>query len=103
MKNKGLSLTRPSAHHLTLIAALLSMIGPFSIDTYLPSFPDIELEFSISRAVLSQSLAVYLLAFAFSTPVLGTTGRSLWPSPGDIVQHDALHAGLCWLCAGKQR
>lgn len=81
MKNKGLSLTRPSAHHLTLIAALLSMIGPFSIDTYLPSFPDIELEFSISRAVLSQSLAVYLLAFALSTlfwgPLADRYGRRL--------------------------
>jgi len=43
------------------------MIGPFSIDAYLPSFPDIELEFGISRAVLSQSLAVYLMAFAIST------------------------------------
>jgi DHA1 family bicyclomycin/chloramphenicol resistance-like MFS transporter len=63
------------------MAALLSMIGPFSIDTYLPSFPDIELEFSISRAVLSQSMAVYLLAFAVSTlfwgPLADRYGRRL--------------------------
>ena len=81
MKNRGLSLIRPSTHHLTLMAALLSMIGPFTIDTYLPSFPDIELEFNISRAVLSQSLAVYLLAFAFSTlfwgPLADRYGRRL--------------------------
>ena len=81
MKNKGLSLTRPSTHHLTLMAALLSMIGPFSIDTYLPSFPDIEFEFSISRAVLSQSMAVYLFAFAVSTlfwgPLADRYGRRL--------------------------
>jgi DHA1 family bicyclomycin/chloramphenicol resistance-like MFS transporter len=43
------------------------MIAPFSINTYLPSFPDIELEFGINRVVLSQSLAVYLAAFALST------------------------------------
>jgi len=56
---------------LTLIVALTSMIGPFTIDTYLPSFPDIETEFAISRALLTQSLASYLIAFAVSTLVLG--------------------------------
>ncbi len=63
--------TRTPARHLTLIIALLTMIGPFSIDTYLPSFPDIELEFGISRELLSQSLAFYLLAFAGFTLVWG--------------------------------
>ncbi len=81
MKGKGISLTKPGTRHLTLIAALLSMLGPFSIDTYLPSFPDIETEFGISRAMLSQSLSVYLLAFAFSTlfwgPVADRFGRRL--------------------------
>jgi len=73
------NLNRPGTHHLTLIAALLSMLGPFSIDAYLPSFPAIELEFGISRAMLSQSLGIYLLAFAFSTlfwgPVADRVGR----------------------------
>ena len=81
MTGKGISLTKPGTRHLTLIAALLSMLGPFSIDTYLPSFPDIESEFGISRAMLSQSLSVYLLAFAFSTlfwgPVADRYGRRL--------------------------
>ena len=57
--------------HLTFIVALLTMIGPFTIDTYLPSFPAIEAEFSVSRALLSQSLAFYLAAFAISTLVWG--------------------------------
>ncbi len=47
------------------------MIGPFTIDTYLPSFPAIEAEFDVSRALLSQSLAFYLAAFAVSTLVWG--------------------------------
>lgn len=54
-----------------MIAALLAMIGPFTIDAYLPSFPDIEMEFGVSRAVLLQSLGVYLLAIAISTLVWG--------------------------------
>jgi DHA1 family bicyclomycin/chloramphenicol resistance-like MFS transporter len=47
--------------------ALRTSIGPLTIDTYLPSFPAIEAEFSVSRALLSQSLAFYLAAFAIST------------------------------------
>ena len=50
---------------------MLSMIGPFSIDAYLPSFPSIEASFEISRAMLSQSMSVYLIAFALSTLVWG--------------------------------
>ena len=67
--------------HLTLIVALLTMIGPFTIDTYLPSFPAIEAEFDISRALLSQSLGFYLAAFAVSTlfwgPLSDRLGRRL--------------------------
>jgi DHA1 family bicyclomycin/chloramphenicol resistance-like MFS transporter len=81
MKNKRISLSKPGTRHLTVIAALLAMIGPFSIDAYLPSFPDIEMEFGVSRAVLSQSLAIYLMAFAASTlfwgPLADRYGRRL--------------------------
>jgi len=61
----------PSPKGLTLVVALLSMIGPFTIDTYLPAFPAIEAEFNVSRALLSQSMALYLAAFAISTLVGG--------------------------------
>lgn len=66
-------------YYLTLVAAMLSMIGPFSIDAYLPSFPAIEAEFNINRALLSQSMTVYLVAFAISTlawgPISDRIGR----------------------------
>lgn len=81
MTEKGISLTKPGTGHLTIIAALLAMIGPFSIDAYLPSFPAIEMEFGVSRTMLSQSLGVYLLAFAISTlfwgPLADRFGRRL--------------------------
>ncbi len=56
-----------SSAWLIITIALLSMIGPFSIDTYLPSFPTIERDFQIDRALLSQSLGFYLAASAIST------------------------------------
>jgi len=81
MTSKDISLPRPGGRRLTVFAALLSMVAPFSINTYLPSFPDIEMEFGISRAMLSQSLAIYLLAFAISTlfwgPLSDRFGRRL--------------------------
>ncbi|MDH3335285.1 MAG: multidrug effflux MFS transporter [Rhodospirillaceae bacterium] len=65
----GENKTKPGSVNggLTIIAALLSMVGPFTIDTYLPSFPDIEIDFGVNRAVLSQSLGVYLAAVAITT------------------------------------
>ena len=60
-----------SSGWLIITIALLSMVGPFSIDTYLPSFPDIEHDFRINRALLSQSLGFYLAAAAVSTLLWG--------------------------------
>lgn len=59
--------TSPPPKGLTFIVAMLTMIGPFTIDTYLPAFPAIEDYYGVGRAMLSHSVAVYLLAFAFAT------------------------------------
>lgn len=50
---------------------MMSMIGPFTIDTYLPSFPDIAAEFGIGLGAMAQTLSVYMVAFAASTLVWG--------------------------------
>ena len=71
MSSKHLPSQQGTNIKLTIVAALLAMLGPFSIDTYLPSFPAIEQEFSISRATLSQSLSVYLTVFGITTLVWG--------------------------------
>ena len=69
----------PSSIGFIAVMSLLSMIGPFAIDTYLPAFPAIELEYGISRALLSQSLGAYLIAFAIATlfwgPITDRFGR----------------------------
>jgi DHA1 family bicyclomycin/chloramphenicol resistance-like MFS transporter len=56
---------------LIVVVALIGMLAPFSIDTYLPSFRAIEQELVISRALLLQTLSVYLFAFALATLVWG--------------------------------
>ncbi len=49
---------------LILLLAALVMIGPFSIDMYLPAFPAIEASFGVSPAALQQTLSIYLMAYA---------------------------------------
>lgn len=56
---------------LTLLVSLLSMIGPFTIDTYLPAFESMEQDFTVSRALMTQTLGSYLMAFAVSTIIWG--------------------------------
>ncbi len=68
-----------SDRRLIAIVVLLSMLGPFSIDAYLPSFPDIEAALDTDRATMSQTLGLYLFAFAASAllwgPVADSVGR----------------------------
>lgn len=61
-------------HHPLLIAfvvAALSMLAPFTIDTYLPSFPAIAADFGASHVQMQQTMGVYLLAFAVTTLIYG--------------------------------
>ncbi|WP_206085724.1 multidrug effflux MFS transporter [Massilia polaris] len=47
----------------TLLAAL-SMLGPFSIDAYLPAFPNIQAALHATQIEVQQTLTAYMLAFA---------------------------------------
>lgn len=42
----------------------LAMLGPFSIDTYLPAFPDIQKSLGADLIAVQQTLTAYMLAFA---------------------------------------
>ena len=49
---------------LPLLIAGLATIGPFTIDTYLPSFPAIALEMGTTEVLVQQTLTAYLIPFA---------------------------------------
>jgi DHA1 family bicyclomycin/chloramphenicol resistance-like MFS transporter len=49
---------------LVVILAGLAMAGPFSIDTYLPSFPGIAREFALTPLEVQQTMSAYLATFA---------------------------------------
>src|SRR5450830_1324454 len=49
---------------LAALLASLSMLGPFSIDAYLPAFPNIQADLHASAIQVQQTLSAYMLAFA---------------------------------------
>ena len=53
-----------SAGALATLLAALSMLGPFSIDAYLPAFPYIQASLGASEIEVQQSLSLYMLSFA---------------------------------------
>ncbi len=56
-----------STRAIALLLASLAALGPFSIDTYLPSFHDIGQTLGATPIEVQQTLSVYLLAFAVMT------------------------------------
>ncbi len=61
---------------MSLVVAALATLAPFTIDTYLPSFPDIAVELTASHVQMQQTLSLYLFAAAFSTLIYGPLSDS---------------------------
>jgi DHA1 family bicyclomycin/chloramphenicol resistance-like MFS transporter len=53
-----------SAGVLALVLAGLAMLGPFSVDTYLPAFPDIQRTLGATPLEVQQTLTAYMFSFA---------------------------------------
>ncbi|HOX69642.1 MAG TPA: Bcr/CflA family drug resistance efflux transporter, partial [Burkholderiaceae bacterium] len=49
---------------LAALLACLGMVGPFSIDTYLPAFSGIASSLNASPVQMQQTLSAYLFGFA---------------------------------------
>jgi DHA1 family bicyclomycin/chloramphenicol resistance-like MFS transporter len=60
-----------SRARLALILGGLAMIGPFSIDTLFPAFPQIGTQFSADKVAMQQTISAYLLAYAVMSLVHG--------------------------------
>jgi DHA1 family bicyclomycin/chloramphenicol resistance-like MFS transporter len=63
----------------SILLALLGMLGPFSIDTYLPAFGGMAQSLNASAVQMQQTLSAYLFGFAFMSLFHGaisdSTGR----------------------------
>ena len=70
---------------LALLLACLGMIGPFSIDTYLPAFAGIGASIGATPVQMQQTLSSYLLGFALMNLFHGALADSLGRRPVVLV------------------
>ena len=64
-----------------MVLAGLAMLGPFSIDTYLPSFPAIARDFFLTPLEVQQTMTAYLATFAVMMLFHGTVSDSFGRRP----------------------
>jgi len=79
----------PQAHTLwrapqwafSILLALLGMLGPFSIDTYLPAFAQMAQTLGATPVQMQQTLSAYLFGFAFMSLFHGAISDSFGRRP----------------------
>jgi DHA1 family bicyclomycin/chloramphenicol resistance-like MFS transporter len=70
---------------LAILLAALAMLGPFSIDVYLPAFHDIGKDLDVAPLAVQQTLSSYLFAYAFMMLWHGALSDALGRRPVVIV------------------
>jgi len=66
---------------LAVLLAMLGMLGPFSIDTYLPAFAAISRSLDATPVQMQQTLSAYLFGFAFMNLFHGALSDSFGRRP----------------------
>jgi DHA1 family bicyclomycin/chloramphenicol resistance-like MFS transporter len=70
---------------LAFLLAVLGMLGPFSIDTYIPAFGGIARALDASPVQMQQTLSAYLFGFAFMNLFHGALSDSFGRRPVVLV------------------
>jgi DHA1 family bicyclomycin/chloramphenicol resistance-like MFS transporter len=81
---------------LAMLLALLGMLGPFSIDTYIPAFAGIAHSLGANPVQMQQTLSAYLFGFAFMNLFHGALADSFGRRPvvlGGIAMFALASAG----------
>ena len=81
MNPKADQLWRAPRWALAALLAVLGMLGPFSIDTYLPAFTGIAQALQASPVQMQQTLSAYLFGFAFMNLFHGALSDSFGRRP----------------------
>jgi MFS transporter, DHA1 family, multidrug resistance protein len=84
---------------LALLLAFLNAIGPFSIDAYLPAFPDMQQDLGTNAVAMQQSLTAYMIPFSIMMLWHGALSDTLGRRPviiGGLIVY-ALASLLCAL------
>jgi MFS transporter, DHA1 family, multidrug resistance protein len=89
---------RPDTLALTALLALLTAVGPMSVDLYLPSLPEIGRVFGASVPQVQLTLSGYLLCFAVGQIVFGPISDHVGRKPV-LLTALAFYVAVCLGCA----
>ncbi|MBX9718183.1 MAG: multidrug effflux MFS transporter [Microbacteriaceae bacterium] len=67
----GDSLTRRQRTVYVIVLGALTALGPFTIDLYLPAFPQVEADLGVSTAAIQLTLTATTIGFAFGQLLVG--------------------------------
>ena len=67
---------------IAIVLGLISAIGPFAIDMYLPALPTIGADLGASPLAVQMSLVVVFLSFAIGPLIVGPLAGHVWPQAG---------------------
>jgi DHA1 family bicyclomycin/chloramphenicol resistance-like MFS transporter len=81
MNPDAASLWKAPQWMLAALLAVLAMLGPFSIDTYIPAFAGIAHALDATPVQMQQTLSAYLFGFAFMTLFHGALADSFGRRP----------------------
>lgn len=84
-----------------LLLACLTMIGPMSIDAYLPTFLAIDRTFTLAPGMVQQTLSIYLVTFATMMLLHGTLSDSFGRRRIVLITL-AVHVLASWMAATAQ-
>src|ERR1700704_5643105 len=83
---------RPDTLALTALLALLTAIGPLSVDLYLPSLPEIGRALAAPPGAVQLTISAYLVGFGAGQIVCGPPAPPPRPKAGDArLPFDLLH------------
>jgi DHA1 family bicyclomycin/chloramphenicol resistance-like MFS transporter len=85
MNPDAATLWRAPRWALAVLLACLGMLGPFSIDTYLPAFSGIATSLGATPLQMQQTLSAYLLGFAVMNLFHGALSDSIGRRPVVLV------------------
>jgi MFS transporter, DHA1 family, multidrug resistance protein len=81
MNPEATTLWRAPRWALAVLLAVLGMLGPFSIDTYIPAFAGIAQALNATPVEMQQTLSAYLFGFAFMNLFHGALSDSFGRRP----------------------
>jgi MFS transporter, DHA1 family, multidrug resistance protein len=84
---------------LTYLLAALTMLGPFSIDTYLPAFTEMQAVLPATEVQMQLTLTVYFVGFAIASLFHGAISDSIGRKPviiGTLCVHAIASVGCAF-------